>query len=148
MYAVWLTPVIKFSEAPLYDPERDFKCFDGSRTLPFSMVNDDYCDCPDASDEPGTSACPAGSFHCTNAGHSPLNIPSSRVNDGICGMYSICYLLWYCNKFIPSNIPNILLILRLLWWDWWICKLSWLWKYLPWTRAFCTNCSIASSRAY
>lgn len=75
---------VAISKAPLYDPERDFTCFDGSRTLPFSVVNDDYCDCPDASDEPGTSACPAGSFHCTNAGHSPLNIPSSRVNDGIC----------------------------------------------------------------
>lgn len=75
---------VAISRAPLYDPEKDFKCFDGSRTLPFSMVNDDYCDCPDASDEPGTSACPSGFFHCTNAGHLPLNIPSSRVNDGIC----------------------------------------------------------------
>lgn len=79
-----------FSEAPLYDPEKEFKCFDGSRTLPFSYVNDDYCDCPDASDEPGTSACPSGFFHCTNAGHLPLNIPSSRVNDGICGKYPLC----------------------------------------------------------
>lgn len=75
---------VAISKAPLYDPEKDFKCFDGSRTLPFSMVNDDYCDCPDASDEPGTSACPNGYFHCTNAGHMPLNIPSSRVNDGLC----------------------------------------------------------------
>ncbi|VEN57325.1 unnamed protein product [Callosobruchus maculatus] len=75
---------VSLSRAALYPPNKDFTCFDGSATIPFSKVNDDYCDCYDASDEPGTSACPHGIFYCTNAGHKPMNIPSNRVNDGIC----------------------------------------------------------------
>lgn len=75
---------VSLSRAPLYDPSKDFTCFDGSLKIPFTQVNDDYCDCTDGSDEPGTSACPNGIFHCTNAGHKALNIASSRVNDGVC----------------------------------------------------------------
>ena len=37
-----------------YVPGKDFTCLDGSVTVPFSYVNDDYCDCPDGSDEPGS----------------------------------------------------------------------------------------------
>lgn len=75
---------VSLSKASLYSPTKDFTCFDGTNTIPFSFVNDDYCDCFDGSDEPGTSACLNSVFHCTNAGHRPQNIPSSRVNDGIC----------------------------------------------------------------
>lgn len=75
---------IPLSRLPLYSPDKDFTCLDGSLTIPFQQVNDDYCDCPDGTDEPGTSACPHGMFYCVNAGHKPLSIPSSRVNDGIC----------------------------------------------------------------
>ncbi|KAI7726246.1 hypothetical protein M8C21_008590, partial [Ambrosia artemisiifolia] len=60
------------------------KCKDGSRTFTKSQLNDDFCDCFDGTDEPGTSACPTGKFYCRNAGHSALTIFSSRINDGIC----------------------------------------------------------------
>ncbi|CAI5499804.1 unnamed protein product [Closterium sp. Naga37s-1] len=55
-----------------------------SMKLHISRVNDDFCDCPDGTDEPGTSACPNASFFCRNRGHNPLSLFSSRVNDGIC----------------------------------------------------------------
>ena len=29
----------------MYNPSLDFKCFDASNVIPFSQVNDDYCDC-------------------------------------------------------------------------------------------------------
>jgi protein kinase C substrate 80K-H len=40
-----LTPHgVPLSRAALYDPLKDFSCLDGSKLIPFSMVNDDYCD--------------------------------------------------------------------------------------------------------
>ena len=63
-----------------------FKCLDGSKTIKVDRVNDDYCDCIDGSDEPGTAACSNGRFYCRNKGHQPLLLNSSFVDDGICGM--------------------------------------------------------------
>jgi len=42
------------ADIALYNPDKDFQCIDGLRTIPFAHVNDDYCDCLDGSDEPGT----------------------------------------------------------------------------------------------
>ncbi|TDL29245.1 hypothetical protein BD410DRAFT_779584 [Rickenella mellea] len=61
-----------------------WRCLDDSKEIPWHNVNDDFCDCPDGSDEPGTSACPDNLFYCRNDGHIGVMIPSSRVNDGLC----------------------------------------------------------------
>ena len=41
-------------------------CLDGSKTISWSSVNDDYCDCPDGSDEPGTFVHGSASIICTH----------------------------------------------------------------------------------
>lgn len=99
--------------AKYYKDTTTFACISNpSIKIPFSAVNDDYCDCPDGSDEPGTSACsfiskhspsfisdpgdettnrtPAlPGFYCSNKGHRPSYLPFQRVNDGVCD-YTIC----------------------------------------------------------
>ena len=59
---------VPLSKSSLYSPNKDFQCLDGSKILSFLKVNDDYCDCSDGSDEPGTAACTNGSFFCQNKG--------------------------------------------------------------------------------
>ncbi|CAK5069294.1 unnamed protein product [Meloidogyne enterolobii] len=70
--------------ASFYSSGETFTCLDGNKVTPFKQVNDDYCDCADGSDEPGTAACRNGKFYCKNYGYKPSLIPSSRVNDYIC----------------------------------------------------------------
>lgn len=78
-------PGVSPEDEKYYSTSSEFiKCKDGSKKFHRSQLNDDFCDCPDGSDEPGTSACPNGRFYCRNAGHMPLILFSSRVNDGIC----------------------------------------------------------------
>mmetsp|Transcript_143550 Transcript_143550/g.459106 ORF Transcript_143550/g.459106 Transcript_143550/m.459106 type:complete len:164 (-) Transcript_143550:23-514(-) len=55
--------------------------------LPLDAINDDFCDCADGSDEPGTGACAGQSttmFYCPNPGSFPSYVYASRVNDGVC----------------------------------------------------------------
>jgi protein kinase C substrate 80K-H len=62
-----------------------FTCLDGAgAALPLASVNDNYCDCADGSDEPGTSACASGRFWCANVGFTEKTLPASRVGDGVC----------------------------------------------------------------
>jgi len=101
--------------ARYYKSTDSFTCISSpSISLPVNRVNDDYCDCPDGSDEPGTSACshlsPNGvrqpdfiaghhtpnstialpGFYCKNKGHIPAYIPFQNVNDGVCDYEQCC----------------------------------------------------------
>ncbi|CAD5113573.1 DgyrCDS2736 [Dimorphilus gyrociliatus] len=73
-----------------YRPDENnmFKCISSNVKIPFKNVNDDYCDCPDQSDEPGTSACPNSRFYCTfqlsMSKRSAKWVPSGSVGDSIC----------------------------------------------------------------
>ncbi|KAJ8902678.1 hypothetical protein NDN08_005998 [Rhodosorus marinus] len=48
------------------------------------IVNDNFCDCEDGSDEPGTSACSNGRFFCRFDGVNGRYLKASGVNDGVC----------------------------------------------------------------
>ncbi|CAE7949455.1 unnamed protein product [Symbiodinium sp. KB8] len=84
-----LTRGVNPAEAPRYHGDT-FACAEGATELPASSINDDFCDCEDGSDEPGTAAC-AGRpgaderwFYCPNSAGTPRYVYSSRVGDGIC----------------------------------------------------------------
>ncbi|KAF2444743.1 hypothetical protein P171DRAFT_431545 [Karstenula rhodostoma CBS 690.94] len=99
--------------AKYYKDATSFTCVSNPDIkLDVSRINDDYCDCPDGSDEPGTSACSYISplspkqpsrydptkindsqalpgFYCKNKGHIASYVPFTNVNDGVCD-YELC----------------------------------------------------------
>jgi hypothetical protein len=50
----WATKGVPADRQTLYQGKSTFDCRDGSKSIAISLVNDDYCDCFDGSDEPGT----------------------------------------------------------------------------------------------
>jgi hypothetical protein len=97
-----------------YEGKEEFSCITNAAIkLSLDRINDNTCDCPDGSDEPGTAACAnidplspeqplAGSlsgstnttnalpgFWCANKGHIGMYVPFLYVNDGVCD-YELC----------------------------------------------------------
>lgn len=102
------------SDASYYQNTDHFPCINNAAIrLRLDQVNDNTCDCPDGSDEPGTAACASidplspgqplpGStsgttssenilpgFWCENKGHIGMYVPFIYVNDGVCD-YDLC----------------------------------------------------------
>ena len=71
-------------EASIDESAGTFRCFDGSRTIPLSQINDNYGDCDDLSDEPGTGLNHSAMFYCHNNDGTPQEIPYWSVGDGVC----------------------------------------------------------------
>jgi hypothetical protein len=71
-----------------FDAAGVYTCDGGATKLAKNQVNDDFCDCDDGSDEPGTAACATvaakASFFCRNDGFASATVFASRVNDGVC----------------------------------------------------------------
>lgn len=57
---------VHYSVARHYYADEDdkFTCLYDGEVIHIDKINDNYCDCKDGTDEPGTDACPNGKFFC------------------------------------------------------------------------------------
>ena len=97
-----ISPVLSTKYQQSIDSQqKTFSCFDGSKIINLSLFNNNYCDCNDCSDEPGSPASAISAsitteikdkngsdllsyFYCENPGYVPELIPRWNVGDGIC----------------------------------------------------------------
>lgn len=91
------------------DADGNWRCLlNPEIVLRFDQVNDNICDCPDGSDEPGTNACAFEDdafhwFYCENRGYFPGKIENYKVNDNVCD-YDLC-----CDgsdEYMSGNCPD------------------------------------------
>ncbi|KAF9028377.1 hypothetical protein BDZ89DRAFT_1160374 [Hymenopellis radicata] len=82
---VGVPPSLQASYAP--SASGSWKCLDGSKEIPWKFVNDDSCDCPDGSDEPGSDASERSlhwrqhtEFKSGETGFASLNAATAQMN--------------------------------------------------------------------
>lgn len=92
----------------LYVPSEDglWSCLGNPEIkIRHDQINDDQCDCPDGSDEPGTNACADSNtlFYCENKGHFPGFIERFKLNDGVCDYDKCCD---GSDEYLGGKCPN------------------------------------------
>ncbi|XP_052114577.1 glucosidase 2 subunit beta isoform X2 [Arachis duranensis] len=85
------------------------KCKDGSKSFSKDRLNDNFCDCPDGTDEP---ACSAGKFYCRNLGSKPQFIFSSHVNDLFCGKQFLLDGVFLFHVYLSKLLFQVYLLYR------------------------------------
>lgn len=79
----------------------EFSCVVGGKpaNLPISRVNDEFCDCDDGDDEPGTAACShliTSGFHCENDGFFPGKVRKLAHSNSKGAKFYHLLIIFFC----------------------------------------------------
>ena len=95
------------ADSALYLADGPFTCADGSKSVDRAAVNDDFCDCGDGSDEPGTSACHGASkFFCAGEQNYLRSLEVS-----VSSHVSACLRTYTCHAFCCA-VPFVIFFSR------------------------------------